>query len=63
MSEIYEYCYKIYRNLVHKLSNLATQLEKSKIISTKEKNIHKPCIIIGPNAVGKEAMINKLKNK
>ena len=63
MSEIYEYCYKIYRNLVHKLSNLATQLEKSKIISTKEKNIHKPCIIIGPSAVGKEAMINKLKNK
>ena len=46
MSEIYEYCYKIYRNLVHILKNLATQLEKSKIISTKEKNIHKPCIII-----------------
>ena len=38
-----------------------TELENSKIKDIKEKN--KPCIIIGPIAVGKDTMINKLQKK
>ena len=61
MTEMYEQCYKIYRNLVERLSYLITELKKN--TENKEKNIHKPCMIIGPSAVGKDTMINKLKKK
>ena len=63
MSEIYEQCYKIYRNLVQRLSHLVYELENSKKVDKKRKNIHKPCLIIGPSAVGKDTMINKLQKK
>jgi guanylate kinase len=63
MVEIYEHCYKMYRNIVQKLSDLANEIEKSKKSNIKEKNIHIPCMIIGPSAVGKDTMINKLKKK
>ena len=63
MTEIYEQCYKIYRNLVHRISVLVSEIENSKKADIKRKNFHKPCMIIGPSAVGKDTMINKLKKK
>ena len=63
MSEIYEQCFKIYTNLTQRLTLLINELKKSKVDESKKKNIHKPCMIIGPSAVGKDTMINKLKQK
>ena len=42
-------------NLVQTLLDLINDLENS--------NNHKPCMIIGPSAVGKDTMINKLQKK
>ena len=63
MIENYEECNKVNINLVQRLSDLINHLENSKISDKKEKNIHKPCMIIGPSGVGKDTMINKLKKK
>ena len=62
MAEVFEECIKIYRNLAQKLSNLVAELERSKIAEKKEKS-HKPCMILGPSAVGKDTMIGMLQEK
>ena len=63
MAQIYEHCYKIIRNLAQKISLLAEEIGKSKTPHKKEKNTHKPIVIIGASGVGKDTMINKLKEK
>jgi len=63
MAQVYEECYKIYRNLEQKLSSIINELERSQIVEKKEKNIHIPCMIIGPSAVGKDTMIGMLQEK
>ena len=63
MVEIYDQFYKMYRNLAQRLTFLVDELENSIIVDVKEKNILKPCMIIGPSAVGKDTMINKLIKK
>jgi guanylate kinase len=55
MIEICEECNIMNSNLVQTLSDLINDLENS--------NNHKPCMIIGPSAVGKDTMINKLQKK
>jgi len=52
MIEIDEEYNVMYNNVVQ-ISDLINEFE----------NVHKPCMIIGPSAVGKDTMINKLQKK
>ena len=63
MAEVFEGCIKIYRNLTQKLPYLVAELERSKKAEKKEKSIHKPCMILGPNVVGKDTMIGMFQEK
>ena len=62
MVEIYENESFLYINLAKRLVDSIVELENMKE-KEKEKNSHKPCMIIGPSAVGKDTMINRLKEK
>lgn len=58
MIEIYE---KMYRNLLNKIMLALSIDNEPESESTMNKN--NPLMIIGPSAVGKDTMINRLKNK
>lgn len=58
MIEIYE---KMYRNLLNKIMLALSIDNEQESESTMNKN--NPLMIIGPSAVGKDTMINRLKNK
>ena len=63
MAEVLEIYSKLYTNLIQKLSDMINQIQLFQNQKQKQKRKNLPLMIIGPSAVGKDTMINKLIKK